>query len=132
MRTATTHIWMHDGRSLCDRQSDVRPRSRAAEASSDEQLESLAIERRSEPACGPCLLVAAYVRRLADELMAGSEGRVHPAVPSIGWAQLRDTRWAARLDLEELLARPELDTAMGYDAGTDAAEPQSLASARTR
>ena len=115
MRTNTRHIWMHDGRSLCDRQPDLRPRPRAETALRPDELESLAVEEHGEPACGPCLLLAAYVRRLAAELLAGSADRVHPAVPSIGWAQLRDTRWAARLDLEELLARPELDTALGYD-----------------
>ena len=122
MRTTTTHIWMHDGRSLCDRQSDARARSSTVSAWSDEELEAF-IADQPEPACGPCLLVAGYVRRLAAELLARSDGRVHPSVPSAGWAQLRDTRWAARLDLEEMLARPELDSTIRYDAVTEAEDP---------
>ena len=125
MRTTTTHIWMHDGRSLCDRQADGRPRQSAQASLSDEELEAFVVSRPEDPACGSCLLVAAYVRRLASELTARSDGRIHPSVPSIGWAQLRDTRWAARLDLEELLARPELDTTMGYDTSVDAGTARS-------
>ena len=123
MRNTTTHIWMHDGRSLCDRQSDVRSRPRTSSGWSDEELRAFLADQAA-PACGPCLLVAAYVRRLAVELLGQSGGRVHPSAPSAGWAQLRDTRWAARLDLEELLARPELDTTIRYHAIGEAEDQQ--------
>ena len=101
----------------------MRSRPRASSEWSDEELQAFLAEQ-SAPACGPCLLVAAYVRRLAGELLGQSEGRVYPSVPSAGWAQLRDTRWAARLDLEELLARPELDTTIRYDAISEAEDQQ--------
>lgn len=102
----TLHIWIHDGRTLCDRRA--RLPSSVAEMT-DEEFEDHIREQTTAPACGSCLLVAGNMRYQAAVLLKYADGAVHPVEPREGWGQLRDTRWARRFDIDELLGKPEVE-----------------------
>ena len=74
----TLHIWMHDGRSLCDRRA-LTPTEVGAMA--DEEFEAHLREQTEAPACGSCLLVAGNMRHQAAVLLRRTNGYVHPKKP---------------------------------------------------
>ena len=107
------HIWMPDRRTLCDRRAAI-PTDLAS--MDDDTFEAWMTEQQQAPACGPCILLASRIRRMAGVLLAESRGKVHPPNPSEAWCQLRDTRWAADIDLDDFLIRPDLDVKIKYEA----------------
>jgi hypothetical protein len=107
------HIWLPDGRSLCDRRALVPVNLTAM---NEDQFEAFMAEQSSSPACGPCLLLAGRIRRQACAVLEGAGGVVHPALPTKSWEQLRGTRWATQLDLDAFLAREDLDRQIRYEA----------------
>ena len=94
---------MPDGRSLCDRRA--YPRSLDIEHCSDEEFETYISELTESPACGPCILLAGYLRSQAIVALERNEGRAHPPTVREGWEQLRGTRWATEIDLDDFLSR---------------------------
>src|SRR6185312_5088054 len=57
------HIWMPDGRSLCDR----RARQNAIEyaEATDDQVEQYLRDETEAPACGSCIVLAGHMRHKA-------------------------------------------------------------------
>lgn len=92
--TKTMHIWMLDGRSLCDR----RPYPRY-QGKSDAELEVLRKEAEAAQACGPCLLMVSRLRREAAAILEMTSA-VHPEKASDAWESMRETRWAGYFNLE--------------------------------
>lgn len=118
------HIWMLDGRSLCDRRA--RPRPSDVTEMSDSQFEDYLDEQRNAPACGSCLLLAEHLRADAAVIYRTQGEQVHPPNPLDGWRALADTRWARKINLLEFLADPELDGQLRYERITDGIAPHRL------
>ena len=117
------HIWLPDRRSLCDRRAVSTAN---IESMSDEQFEVYVAEQEGAPVCGPCLLLAGRIRRQGSALLKKASGRVYPTKPSLAWAQLRDTRWATMVDLDQFLERSDLDTGIRFDALNDEVDSDSV------
>ncbi|PYY64413.1 hypothetical protein DEJ30_08080 [Curtobacterium sp. MCPF17_003] len=92
--TKTVHIWMLDGRSLCDRRPFPSHRG-----DSEEQYAAAIAETESAPACGACLVLAARIRREAAAIIERHPA-VQPERASDAWESLRETRWAHYFDLD--------------------------------
>lgn len=99
--TKTVHIWMLDGRSLCDRRAFPSHR-----ADSEEEYEAARQETEVAPACGACLVLAARIRREAAVIFE-RQPAVHPERASDAWESLRDTRWNHYFDLDAFQGRSE-------------------------
>jgi hypothetical protein len=72
---------------------------------SDDEFETYISELTDSPACGPCVLIADYLRFQAIVALERSQGRVDPPTVREGWAQLRGTRWGKAIDLDRFLSR---------------------------
>jgi len=117
----TVHIWMLDGRSLCDR----RPHP-AHHAQTQEQLEAARAESESAPACGACLLLAGRIRREAAAIIE-RHPTVHPVKASEAWESLRETRWNSYFNLDAFKASADrVDQATRYDAIKNGVDPASV------
>lgn len=90
----TVHIWMLDGRALCDR----RPYPSHLNET-EEQYEASKREAAMAPACGACLLLAGRIRREAAAILE-RHPVVHPAKASEAWESLRETRWNSYFNLD--------------------------------
>ena len=106
------HIWMGDNRSLCDLRAMVP--GVVFSRFDDEELEQFLQRQISAPACGPCLVLAAYIRCEAAAIIDVTP-YVEPASPIDSWEQLRTTRWPAKIDLDEFLARSDLANMRYHD-----------------
>ena len=98
----TIHLWMPDGRSLCDRRA--HPHGVDTAGLSDSDFEAYLQERTTSPICGPCVLVLGTLRSLIADYLAEVKfnGRtIWPAKPADGIKLLDGTRW----DLES--SKPE-------------------------
>lgn len=100
--TKTVHVWMLDGRSLCDRRAYPAPRP----DQTDEDHRVAQEVSKAAPACAPCLLLANRIRREAAVILR-RHSKVHPARPSAAWESLRATRWESYLDLDAIRASAE-------------------------
>lgn len=109
----TRHIWMMDGRSLCDRRS--RPRGDYYELDEDE-FEKAVKEQENAPACGSCLLLVGRLRRQAAAILGMCDGKVFPKQPAKAWENLLGTRWDTKIDIPTFLQRPDLNAAIKYEA----------------
>ncbi|ACC43000.1 hypothetical protein NJB18091_29500 [Mycobacterium marinum] len=99
----TVHLWMPDGRSLCDRRAS--PRRLNVEQLTDDEFGSYLAEQIDAPVCGSCVNLADFLRLQAIANMVGSNGRVHPPAVKEGWTQLRGTRWEAKIDFDNFLSQ---------------------------
>jgi hypothetical protein len=118
----TIHVWMPDGRSLCDRRAV--PAGSDVAAMSDSEFQSYLNEQSGAPACGSCLVLAAHIRHRAAVILQYAEGRVSPTKPGVAWAQLQGTRWEAHLNLAEFLSG-DLD-GLRYERIAAAVDPQGV------
>jgi hypothetical protein len=118
----TIHVWMPDGRSLCDRRAV--PAGSDVAAMSDIEFTTYLHEQTDAPACGSCLLLAAHVRHRAAVILQYAGGRVSPTKPSDAWAELLGTRWEAHLNLAEFLSR-DLDD-LRYERLAAAVDPKGV------
>jgi hypothetical protein len=98
----TFHVWMPDGRSLCDRRA--RPRLLPGKVS-EAEAEQVIAEESHAPACGSCLSVAVWIRYEAAALMV--DHRVYPADSRDSWQLLLGTRWAKHFAFPEFLLQLE-------------------------
>jgi hypothetical protein len=90
----TVHIWMPDGRSLCDRRASPPAAKTTAEAV------LMAEESQSAPVCGACVVI---VQSMRSEL-AIEEALVETIWPddsNDAYNSLRDTRWATLWAFDE-------------------------------
>ncbi|SDJ07167.1 hypothetical protein SAMN05444157_1586 [Frankineae bacterium MT45] len=78
------HIWMPDGRSLCDLRSEAQAR-----------------QADSAPSCGSCIVAAHWLSWVATQLVENTEG-ISPEDPQESLADLRNGRWGAALDFDGL------------------------------
>jgi hypothetical protein len=90
----TIHVWLPEGRSLCDRRAYPGPKT-------GEQLEAAKRESKVAPACGACQIVASIIRRDA-ELAFSDASAVWPATPLESIEALAETRWELRYNLADL------------------------------
>lgn len=121
----TTHIWMPDGRSLCDRKAHLHTRD--VSKMSDSEFEQLIEETHNAPACGSCLLLAEYLRADAAVIYRMRDGNVYPQKPVDGWRGLSDTRWSTKINITGFLADPEVAGGQQrYERITDGIAPQRL------
>lgn len=88
----TVHVWIHDGRSLCDR------RAIPAEPTNLEEFDASEALTASAPACGSCLLLVESLRQAAALALRTGNG-IWPALPKDAWLALKGTRWEADTDL---------------------------------
>jgi len=102
---AAHHLWIH-GRTLCGLKAE------AAESSGT--------------ACSACLLLVSRIRREAAALLSIAGGAVEPPTPREAWASLRGTDWAESFDLDEFIARPDLDETIRIDAFLDSVAPLTV------
>lgn len=101
----TFHVWMPDGRSLCDRRARL-PRADFA-AMTDEQFATYVDEQTAAPACGSCLVIVDRLRLQAATILEYSDS-VYPSTPVEAWLHMQGTRWDATLNLARF--RPGPDT----------------------
>jgi hypothetical protein len=100
----TVHIWMPDGRSLCDRRA--RPARDDWFAMSDAEFEHQVNEQVNAPACGCCLVLAHKLIVKAAVLYEEKTHYVYPAEPTDACAAMTETRWAHQLsDLAEAIPK---------------------------
>jgi hypothetical protein len=117
----TVHIWMLDGRSLCDRRPFPSHRGET-----EAQLTASQIEAENAPACGACLLLAGRVRREATAIIE-RHSTVHPMKASGAWESLRETRWSNYFDLDAFKASAEnVDAGTRYDGVKLGADPATV------
>lgn len=105
----TMHVWMIDGRSLCDRRAHPAP----VVDQTDEEREAIRAESAAAPACGACLLVAGRIRREAATILE-RHPQVEPQRASQSWLTLKGTRWANYFDLSEVETSAERMDANDY------------------
>lgn len=118
------HVWMPDGRSLCDLRAQT---GTSIGKMTDEEFEAFMVEQESAPACGSCILLAGRIRNLGSVILKESKGAVFPEQPSEAWAQLRTTRWAKEVDLDEFLERPGLNESLKYERIDYKVDPNQIA-----
>lgn len=123
----TLHVWMPDGRSLCDRRA--RPERGGAVPAVEEHEAERAIAA-SAPACGACLMLVSYLRTDAAVLL--EQASVYPETPSTAWRSLAGTRWAHRFDPVAFSETPDLDTTSRFDAVLAALDPEKTRRALDR
>jgi hypothetical protein len=109
----TMHVWMPDGRSLCDRRAQV-PTGDVATLSESE-FDQLLAGQTNAPACGSCLLLAEYLHADAAVIYKVCGERVDPVKPSEAWGALQDTRWARVIDVCTFVAENDLDSQLMYE-----------------
>jgi len=105
----TMHVWMIDGRSLCDRRAHPAP----VVDQTDEEREAIRAESAAAPACGACLLVAGRIRREAATILK-RHPVVEPQRASQAWRTLEGTRWAGYFDLRKVESSAERLDANDY------------------
>lgn len=107
------HVWMPDGRSLCDRRA-----APGAVRTPDHVREAI-----EAPACGICLLLVGRLRREAAVILAQTE-RTAPQRASEAWSSLRGTRWERYFDLAAFDEKLDsVDANTRYDAILNAVDP---------
>lgn len=114
----TVHVWMPDGRSLCDRRA--RPAART-----DAEFEEHQKRAKNAPSCGPCLLLVTAIRRMAAATLQNHPD-VWPPRPSEAWRSLKDTRWSNRYDVDEIADRAGVDDTTRYDAFLLPPDPKTV------
>jgi hypothetical protein len=119
----TAHVWMPDGRSLCDRRAAVPPF--AGRTPTEKEYAAHRAEQDSAPSCGACLLLVSYIRSDAALLLDNHPG-VWPASPSAAWASLEGTRWAQNFDPVAFSQTPGLDDDSRFDAVRFALHPEKV------
>lgn len=115
------HVWLLDGRSLCDRTSrpaELRPPT-------PEEFDAETAQTEAAPACTACLLLAANVRRDAAAILRDARS-VWPQTASSAWASLAATRWTQRLDVEAIARAEPADAPPDFDALVLALDPAEL------
>jgi hypothetical protein len=121
----TIHVWMPDGRSLCDRRAQLRRPDPTT--MTDQEFEEYVDEQTNAPACGSCLLLAQHLQHAAATIYESQGGEVHPPTPIQGWRDVRDTRWATHVNLPEFLKTPGLAKQLQYDRIKQGVAPHRLA-----
>lgn len=119
----TRHLWMNDGRSLCDRRS--QPRGDYYQLDED-AFEKAIREQEDAPACGSCLLLVARLRRQAAAILGRGDGNVYPKQPTKAWENLLGTRWDSKIDIPTFLERPDLNAAIDYEAISGPVDQESV------
>ncbi|WP_270365329.1 hypothetical protein [Microbacterium algeriense] len=118
----TVHVWMPDGRSLCDRRAESGPRSTFPTVDEHEANERATA---NAPACGACLLLVSYLRTQATAILE-EQPSVWPSSVGAAWASLDGTRWAQRFDPIEHSKTPGLDDYSRFDALRFAIDPEKV------
>ena len=117
----THHIWLPDGRSLCDRRA-LPPNSPLTSA---EERDAHLAEQQQAPACSSCLVLVGRLRREACAILEMTQGRVHPDDPREAWGQLHSTRWEWFVALDAFLERDDL-ASIRFDAVKYAVDEESV------
>ena len=115
------HVWLLDGRSLCDlssRPAELRPPT-------PEECDAESATTEAAPACTACLLLAANVRRDAAAILRDARG-VWPQTAAATWGSLTATRWTQRLDVEAIARSEPADALPDFDALVLALDPAEL------
>jgi hypothetical protein len=117
----TVHIWMLDGRSLCDRRAHP-----SGHFPDEESREAAVAEAEAAPVCGACLLLAGRVRRESAAILLHNP-TVYPERASEAWESLRETRWNSYFHLDAFKdAADHVDEHTKYDAVTKAVDPATV------
>lgn len=95
----TFHVWMPDGRSLCDCRSRVP--NRDLTLMSNDEIDAYIQEQTEAPACGSCVLIADRIRFQAAVMLKYSGG-VYPSTPGDAWERMEGTRWGTFLNLSRI------------------------------
>jgi hypothetical protein len=118
------HVWLLDGRSLCDR----RARPAELRPPTPEEFEAETATTEAAPACTACMILAANVRREAAAILRDAGG-AWPETASAAWASLAGTRWTQRYDVEAVARTPGFEGPADFDGlvlTLDAAELDQL------
>lgn len=108
----TLHVWMPDGRSLCD----LRPMSHIdLTKASDEEFEEHLDTITGAPACGSCLVLGEHVRHKAVVMFRQANRKVFPDKPIVAWQRLKETRWSNVSDLDTFLGDGSDDRGLKYE-----------------
>jgi hypothetical protein len=119
----TLHVWMPDGRSLCDLRA--APRVDVLEFT-DEQFEEHMDMIAGAPACGSCLLLAGHVRHHAAVIYREAGRKVFPVRPIKAWERLTQTRWAQRVDIKAFVEEDSGDGKLKYERIEYAIDPATV------
>ena len=106
----TRHVWLPDGRSLCDRYA--RPAGGRVPTPEEFDGEEAAID--AAPACGACLLLVARLRAESAAILGHAPG-AWPETPSAAWGLLAGTHWAERMDVVAISGPAGADDPAGFD-----------------
>jgi len=107
----TRHVWLPDGRSLCDRYT----RPAEGRVPTPEEFDAEVASTDDAPACGACMLLVARLRTEAAAILGHAPG-AWPETPSAAWSLLAGTRWAERLDVVAISVTTEADDPARFDA----------------
>ncbi len=114
------HVWLLDGRSVCDRSSrpaELRPPT-------PEEFDAETAQTEAAPACTACLFLTANLRQDAAAILRDARS-VWPPTAAAAWESLTDTRWTQRLDVEAIARSEPIDAPPDFDGlvlALDAAE----------
>jgi hypothetical protein len=94
----TRHIWMRDGRSLCDRRALVKVQFADH---SEKEMKVHFDEQDDAPACGSCIVITANLRFQAATLIEQCL-TVVPETVKESWEWMLETRWTQEFDIIEI------------------------------
>lgn len=117
----TRHVWLPDGRSLCDRAA--RPAEDRVPTPEEFDAEVAAID--VAPACGACLLLVTHIRLEASAIVAEAR-EAWPGTPSAAWNLLAGTRWARSLELVTFPHAASVDEIDRFDAFESEVHPDDV------
>ena len=106
----TRHVWLPDGRSLCDRYA----RPAEGRVPTPEEFDAEAAATDAAPACGACMLLVARLRTESAAILGHAPG-AWPETPSAAWGLLAGTRWAERMDVVAISGPAGADDPAGFD-----------------
>lgn len=117
----TRHVWLPDGRSLCDRHAIAAD----DHVPTPEEFDAEVAAAEAAPACGPCMLLVARIR-IEASLILDDAPDAWPATPSAAWRLLSATRWAQRIDVIQVSRTADVDESQRFDAFEPAVDPADL------
>ena len=94
----TVHIWLPNGRSLCDRRPSRRARY---DKMTDSDFEAYVQEQTNAPACGSCLILTVDLQHQACGIAKATEANgITPSVQTEAFRGLVGTGWDRLFDIE--------------------------------
>lgn len=117
----TRHVWLPDGRSLCDRHAPLAD----DRVPTPEEFDGEVAVIEAAPACGACLVLVDRIRVEAAAILSDAPD-VWPQTPSASRALLAGTRWAHRLNTGANSPVAGVDDTDRFDAFERAVDPADV------